>query len=59
MRKNAMAAALTNMPLIDEKLGNIAAVVLNDVRKNGKKSDFEEEKHEKTCKRKCQLGRLY
>lgn len=54
-----MAAALTNMPLIDEKLGNIAAVVLNDVRKNGKKSAFEEEKHEKICKRKCQLGRLY
>ena len=38
---------------------DITALLLNDVRKNGKKSAFEEEKHEKTCKRKCQLGRLY
>ena len=36
----------------------IAAAILNDVRKNGKKSAFEEEKHKKACKRKCQLGRL-
>ena len=37
----------------------IAAAILNDVRENGKKSAFEEEKQEKACKRKCQLGRLY